>query len=269
MRGCVGEHQSYFGKPCAPLQSEFTRSQAETILTTPFRNIDDKHLLPERQAAFFDAFRAQISDQLHPLHTQKQGHIEVSTEKLSRMQYRIKICRTPNSAAYKVHVLGCECQFGYPRFARKFGADRFVRATIEGIPRDSVGDCHKETQPFYWLGRKWVCMWSRVDQQKRSKCGKAVEEQGPPKTTHIFFAERLCTGDEEYLCENLSAPTNNLSGSESLRQITVDEVLRSHIPESVISTCPPSCQQHFQITVNEVLRSHIPESVISTCPPSC
>ena len=50
------------------------------------------------------------------------------------------------------------------------------------------GDCSAEA----------VCMWSRVEQQKRSKCGKAVEEQGPPKATHFFSAERLCTGNEEF-----------------------------------------------------------------------
>ena len=101
------------------------------------------------------------------------------------MQYCILIRRHPDRHEYVVEALGYETQSGYPRFARKFGADRFIRATIEGIPKHSVRYCETKTEPIYWLGRKWICMRSRRDAAGNKKLGNGVGEQGPANTTHM------------------------------------------------------------------------------------
>ena len=94
------------------------------------QSIDNKNLVYMRQVGFFNAFRKQVPDAFisQKSAAQKENQIELSEEHLNRVQYCILIRRHPDRHEYFVEALGYETQSGYPRFARKFGADRFIRA---------------------------------------------------------------------------------------------------------------------------------------------
>ena len=54
---------------------------------------------------------------------------------------------------------------------------------------------------------------------------------------HELLPVTLC------LCQSLQSPTGN--SNDELQEVTALDVLRSHIPEYVKSSCPAGCTQHF------------------------
>lgn len=163
---------------------------------------------------------------------------------LDRTRYRASL-RWLGGGKFSVQATGFESQVGYPRFARKYGADRFLRVRIEGVSAyRSPKDCRDQLQPFFWLGRKWVCVHSKVDKLDKRKLSMSVDQEPTAKYSHIYFAERMCTPEEEQLCQNIHSPTKCLA-AECLQEVCARDVLRSHIPEYVCSSCPQGCGQHF------------------------
>ena len=151
------------------------------------------------------------------------------------------------------------------RFHRKLGEDRFLTVTMQSRG-DSMAETHRTSQQrqilpkhleaFSWLGRHWELFRSKVQKQDK----RHRKDPGAKRLMqYTFFATRGWTSKEEEAempelpetCADWrrrlrsSVFWNRGTASMSMIKYSVETVYRTHIPQTVRSSCPPTCRQHF------------------------
>ena len=108
---------------------------------------------------------------------------EVGPEVLQRLRCRVRIKRDDTLGEYQVDALGADQQYGRPRFARRFGADRFLHVTVEHrlgqttFDRQTLG---RLLRPFCWLRRKWTLLQAKVAKPEKKRRGHRVAKETAP-----------------------------------------------------------------------------------------